>query len=159
MMNREDTAIFQHAIQLAHAGQSDAAYAQFIALRQRGNQQNPDVLLWIAFTTPYQVEAQQMLDTVARLAPNHPDLPAARQRHVQRYQIQYIPVVAVSPVLHCPFCHTHAPAFLQKRISTGGWVTFAVLLLFFFPLCWIGLLIKEDLYVCSGCGMKLGSRG
>lgn len=158
MMNPQDAAIFQQAIQLAHSGQKAAAYAQFTDLRQRGNQQNPDLLLWIAHTTPYQVEAQQMLDSVAALAPNHPGLPAARQLHAQRSQIQQPVLVAarVGPVMHCPYCHTHAPAIIRQRISTGGWITFVVLLFVFLPLFWIGLLIKEDYYVCCGCGIRLG---
>ncbi|HZO73421.1 MAG TPA: LITAF-like zinc ribbon domain-containing protein [Ktedonobacteraceae bacterium] len=159
MMNPGDTAIFQQAIQLANSGQIGAAYAQFTDLLRRGNQGNPELLLWIAFTTSHQAEAQRMLDTVATLAPNHPSLPAARQNYAQRYQIQqYIVGAGVGPALHCPYCRTYAATYIQKRISTAGWITFGVLLLVFLPLFWIGLLIKEDVYVCSGCGIKLGSR-
>nr|AUN37236.1 hypothetical protein [uncultured bacterium] len=45
---------------------------------------------------------------------------------------------------------------IERRISTAGWITFAVLLVFFFPLFWIGLLIKEDVPVCSNCLSKVG---
>jgi hypothetical protein len=44
---------------------------------------------------------------------------------------------------------------IERRISTAGWVTFAVLLVVFFPLFWIGLLIKEDVPVCLACNSKL----
>jgi hypothetical protein len=44
---------------------------------------------------------------------------------------------------------------IEKRISTAGWITFAVLLVFFFPLFWIGLLIKEEVQVCQVCSSKL----
>lgn len=159
MINSENTATFQQAIQLANSGRVDAVYALFTDLLRRGNQGNPDLLLWIAFTTPHQAEAQQMLDTVTALVPNHPSLPAARQHYAQRYQIQqYIVGAGMGPSLHCPYCHRYASTYIQKRISTAGWITFGVLLLFFFPLFWIGLLIKEDIYVCSGCGIKLGGR-
>lgn len=171
MMNSEDTAIFQQAIQLARSGQKETAYAQFSDLRQRGNQENADLLLWIAYTTPYQSEEQQILDTVAALAPYHPGLPAARQSYAQRYHIQQpvpiqqpvfvqqpvpVAVAGVGPVLHCPYCRAHAPALVQQRISTAGWITFGVLLFVFLPLFWIGLLIKENYYVCSHCGVRLG---
>ncbi len=71
---------------------------------------------------------------------------------------EVMPVVGQSsPVrFKCPFCQTESPPLVRQRISTAGWVTFVVLLLFCLPLFWIGLLIKEDYRVCSGCGMKLG---
>ena len=159
MMNPQDAAIFQQAIQLAHSGQKAAAYAQFTDLRQRGNQQNPDLLLWIADTTPYQVEAQRMLDTVAALAPNHPGLPAARQLHVQRSLVQQpVPIAAsFGPVMHCPYCHTHAPAIIRRHTSTAGWIGFIAMLIICFPIAWIvPLLAKENYYVCCGCGIRLG---
>jgi hypothetical protein len=167
MMSSEDAATFQQAMQLANAGQKDVAYAQLNAIRLNGNQNNPDLLLWIAFTTPYQAEAQQTIDSVAAMAPNHPGLPAARQDYMQRYQppqpqqvymappqpvVVYAPL---GPVLHCPYCHAHAPVLIQQRISTAGWVLFVVLLFITLIFCWVGLLIKENYYVCSRCGMKL----
>src|SRR5690349_10419840 len=41
----------------------------------------------------------------------------------------------------CPNCNTHLPPLLERKISTAGWITFAVLLVTVFPLFWIGLLI------------------
>src|SRR6266704_4106062 len=90
-MNSDDAAVFQQAINLANSGQQQAAYDQLCAIRNRGNDNNPDVLLWIAFTTPYQSEAQQALDTVTRLAPSHPGLPEARAYQAQRWQQQAQP--------------------------------------------------------------------
>ncbi len=55
----------------------------------------------------------------------------------------------------CPRCTSQFMPRLERRISTAGWVTFAVLLVFFFPLFWIGLLIKEDVPVCQTCNLKL----
>ena len=58
--------------------------------------------------------------------------------------------------LECPNCRNRfAVPRLERRISTAGWITFSVLLVFFFPLFWIGLLIKEDVRTCPGCGTKL----
>lgn len=55
----------------------------------------------------------------------------------------------------CPFCDTDALPWTTTRISTGGWVVFAILLVFFFPLFWVGLLIKEQNRVCRDCGVRL----
>jgi hypothetical protein len=55
----------------------------------------------------------------------------------------------------CPRCLSHYLPRMERRISTAGWITFAVLLVFFFPLFWIGLLIKEDVRVCQTCKAKV----
>ena len=55
----------------------------------------------------------------------------------------------------CPHCMSQYPPRVERRISTGGWITFAVLLVVFFPLFWIGLLIKEDVRVCQSCNSKV----
>ncbi len=57
---------------------------------------------------------------------------------------------------HCPNCSSTYLPQLERRISTAGWVTFAILLVAFFPLFWIGLLIKEDLRVCPSCKRQVG---
>lgn len=56
---------------------------------------------------------------------------------------------------HCPRCATTMPPRFDSRVSTGGWITFAALLIFFFPLFWIGLLIKENVRVCSVCNLRI----
>lgn len=55
----------------------------------------------------------------------------------------------------CPFCATTYPPLVQRQISTGGWVTFAVLFIFCLPLFWIGLLMKENRVICSVCRRQL----
>lgn len=55
----------------------------------------------------------------------------------------------------CPRCMSHFPPRMERRISTAGWITFAVLLVFFFPLFWIGLLIKENVAICQSCSSKI----
>lgn len=55
----------------------------------------------------------------------------------------------------CPHCTSQMIPRVEKRISTAGWITFAVLLVFFFPLFWIGLLIKEDVPICRACNTRL----
>lgn len=57
---------------------------------------------------------------------------------------------------HCPRCGTTAPPKINKRISDGGWIVFVIMILFCFPLFWIGLLMKEEERVCSMCLAKIG---
>jgi len=56
----------------------------------------------------------------------------------------------------CPRCMSQYLPRVERRISTAGWITFAVLLVFFFPLFWIGLLIKEDVQTCQSCNTRIG---
>ena len=56
----------------------------------------------------------------------------------------------------CPFCGSREPTQTRSQISVGGWVVFAVMLFFCFPLFWIGLLMTEEYHVCSECGHKIG---
>jgi hypothetical protein len=55
----------------------------------------------------------------------------------------------------CPFCGTDAPPEIARRISTAGWIVFAVMIIFCFPLFFIGLLIKEEYSQCSWCRASL----
>jgi hypothetical protein len=193
-MNSDDAALFQQAKRLAHSGQKQAAYDQLCAIRANGNDYDPDLLLWISFTSPYQSEAQEALETATRIAPDHLGLPGARAYHGQQWQQKeypqqsyvqqqypqqqyvqypqqqqyrqqpyvqpyaqvYMPLVPVVSAMQCPYCRTYAPPLIKRRISTAGWVVFAVLFFFTFFFCWIGLLIKEDYRVCSYCGAQLG---
>ncbi|MCS7079026.1 MAG: hypothetical protein NZ585_03115 [Chloracidobacterium sp.] len=56
----------------------------------------------------------------------------------------------------CPYCQTNLPPRLISRVSTAGWITLVVLLLFCWPLFWIGFLIREERCVCRVCGGRLG---
>ena len=64
---------------------------------------------------------------------------------------QYIAPQMFPGTYRCPRCMSQLMPMIERRISTGGWITFAILLIFFFPLFWIGLLIKEDVHVCPSC--------
>jgi hypothetical protein len=155
-MNSTDRETFQQAVQLAQNGQREAAYNLVSTIsRVNENYNDPDMLLLVADTTPHQDEAQQALDRVISVAPNHPGLPVVRNRHLER-----VTVLAQQnrPLFQCPFCHTTVPPRVGRKISTTGWVVFILLTCFVItiPFCWIGLLIKEDYRVCSMCGMKFG---
>lgn len=56
---------------------------------------------------------------------------------------------------HCPRCASQMMPQTIKKISTTGWIVFAVLLVMFFPLFWIGFLIKEDVRVCPVCSLQI----
>ncbi len=74
----------------------------------------------------------------------------------QPQHLAYQPSPQLSPYFHCPHCASQLEPRVERRISTAGWITFAVLLVFFFPLFWIGLLIKEDARVCWTCNNRIG---
>lgn len=61
-----------------------------------------------------------------------------------------------APAWTCPFCRYQGQPTQHHKISTGGWVVFAVLLVFCFPICWIGLGIRETTIECTGCGTPVG---
>lgn len=74
-----------------------------------------------------------------------------------QYMGPAVPVVNVSPMgFRCPYCQSQHTPIVTSQISTGGWVVFAMMILFCFPLFWIGLLMKEYHRVCGSCGMRLG---
>ena len=116
-MNLADTATFQQAVQLAQSGQKETAYGQFSSLaRINSNYTDPDLLLWIAYATPHREEAQQALNSVATIAPNHPGLPEARNRHFQR---EAFLTPQNRPMFHCPYCHTTALPRIERKVSNG----------------------------------------
>ena len=57
----------------------------------------------------------------------------------------------------CPNCMSQFLPRVERRISTTGWILFAAFLLsgIFFWLFWVGLLIKEEVYICPSCGMRV----
>ena len=55
----------------------------------------------------------------------------------------------------CPYCQSQAGSYFVSKISTQGWIVMLILLLFCFPLFWVGFLMKEETYYCRSCQMKL----
>ena len=55
----------------------------------------------------------------------------------------------------CPRCASQVFPTTVRKISTVGWIVFAVLMVLFFPLFWLGLLIKEDVRVCPACNLRI----
>ena len=56
----------------------------------------------------------------------------------------------------CPRCGTSYPPQVEKKISTEGWIVFAVLIVFCLPLFWIGLMMKSEHRICPMCHADLG---
>lgn len=61
-----------------------------------------------------------------------------------------------APVFRCVYCGTTRRPIVKSEVATGGWVLFVVLLFFCFPLCLLGLLVKNHFRTCSDCGIRLG---
>lgn len=55
----------------------------------------------------------------------------------------------------CPNCGTSTLPIIERRISTGGWITFAILLVLTVIFFWVGLLMKENVAVCPVCRITL----
>ncbi|MBS1793748.1 MAG: LITAF-like zinc ribbon domain-containing protein [Acidobacteria bacterium] len=75
-------------------------------------------------------------------------------QHLERRPFQGTP--ARTHDYRCPRCGSQLFPRIVRQISTGGWIVFAVLLVFFFPLFWVGLLIKEEISVCPVCNLRVG---
>jgi len=56
----------------------------------------------------------------------------------------------------CPRCASQLSPKVVRKISTAGWIVFAVLMVVFFPLFWVGLLIKEEVRICTVCKARIG---
>ncbi len=91
--------------------------------------------------------------------PVSPQQPANRFDHAQHgyspAPLMYQQHQPIMQPFQCPRCMSKYVPRIERRISTAGWITFAVLLVFFFPLFWIGLLIKEDAVVCQTCNLRV----
>lgn len=73
----------------------------------------------------------------------------------QPTHLTYQPPNQVAQLFRCPNCTAEMMPRLERKISTTGWIVFAVLLVTVFPLFWIGLLIKEDVAFCQSCNAQL----
>ncbi len=81
--------------------------------------------------------------------------PYATNQTARPQPLAYQQPGAMSYGYRCPRCGAQALPHTVRKISTAGWITFAVLLVAFFPLFWIGLLIKEDVRICPMCNLRI----
>ena len=73
----------------------------------------------------------------------------------QTHQLVYQKPYGIANTYKCPRCNNKVTPRLENKISNAGWIIFAVLLVTFFPLFWIGFLIKEDVSVCPVCQYRI----
>lgn len=66
------------------------------------------------------------------------------------------PAAATGAGYRCPRCSATYLPIVEKKISSEGMLIFILLLFFCFPLCWIGLLMKQESRVCPVCHANLG---
>ncbi len=102
----------------------------------------------------------QTQNEARKTAPTGLDQTAAFNQGNQNYRpvaLAYAQPQHIAQPFRCPQCMSTYPPRIERRISTAGWITFACLLVFFFPLFWIGLLIKEDAMICQTCNAKLNT--
>jgi len=71
-------------------------------------------------------------------------------------QLPYAAPHAAAAGYRCPRCGAAYLPTVEKKISSEGWVIFILLLFFCIPLCWIGLLMKQEHRVCPVCHADLG---
>ena len=55
----------------------------------------------------------------------------------------------------CPFCGSREPPLTRQQVSGEGIFVFCLLLLFCFPLCFIGLLLTKTTHTCADCGVRM----
>lgn len=101
-------------------------------------------------TDEYHTQAEARRPSSGTAKPTRPDIeirgaPPAPHTVAQMFSGTY----------RCPNCMGQYLPRIERRISTAGWIVFAVLLVIFFPLFWIGLLIKEDVRVCPSCSVRI----
>jgi RNA polymerase subunit RPABC4/transcription elongation factor Spt4 len=138
-------------IQCQNCGQGNAPESQFcrfcgtrFVVRQEYSPQGetyraPRPYAWK--TDEYQTHADPR-----RTAPPQP----AGAQNLAPHESQYF-----AGNYRCPTCMSQFLPKVERRISTTGWIVFAVLLVVFFPLFWVGLLIKEDVHICPSCSTRL----
>jgi DNA-directed RNA polymerase subunit M/transcription elongation factor TFIIS len=60
--------------------------------------------------------------------------------------------------VRCRECGSTRRPVTREEISQNGWILFIVLLIVFWPLCFIGLFQKETYEICDDCGARLRPR-
>lgn len=82
---------------------------------------------------------------VLEVAEDEDDRRSRRKRHHSSFE--------------CPRCGSREKPEIRKETAAVGWILFVVLLLFFFPLCWLGIFMRETWEVCWACGHRVHKEG
>lgn len=99
-------------------------------------------------TDEYQTQAEARASRPLMQPHTQPLQPAHQQYSMQT---SYRGPQDLSGNYRCPFCGTNYLPVIERRVSTAGWITFALLLIFTLVFFWIGLLIREDVHICPVC--------
>ncbi|HMQ03483.1 MAG TPA: LITAF-like zinc ribbon domain-containing protein [Pyrinomonadaceae bacterium] len=99
-------------------------------------------------------EYQTQTDARARPDNVHSFAGHAQQDYAQ--PLAHAPFAYMGANYRCPNCGTTTLPITERRISTAGWITFALLLVFTVIFFWIGLLMKQNVSVCPVCRATLG---
>lgn len=100
-------------------------------------------------TDEYQTQSERRVQQPVGTQPMNPPFPTAYP--LAHQGAGYYPAASY----RCPNCGTSTLPIVERRISTAGWITFALLLVFTFIFFWIGLLIRENVTVCPVCRATL----
>ncbi len=103
----------------------------------------------------YPQNSPQMVQPLQPPQPAH--LYQPHQAHQQQPQSHPYPNAQYYAMQHyyCPNCRTQVSPRVERKIAPAGWIVFAVLLVSFFPLFWLGFFIKEDRRSCPICRTRL----
>lgn len=101
-------------------------------------------------TDEYQIPGEKTKTKPISQVPPLPNFQPQQNMAVQPFQQN----LGITSHVVCPRCTRQNFPVIKQQVSTAGWITFAILLVTIFPLFWIGLLIKEDAYVCPVCNFK-----
>ncbi|MGQ9896922.1 MAG: LITAF-like zinc ribbon domain-containing protein [Acidobacteriota bacterium] len=106
---------------------------------------------------PYGPAPQPVIPPPSPMAPPLSALPTVPQVVPPLPQMQplLIQQFFVTGGFVCPYCRTTLPPRITSRVSLVGWIMLGLLLLFCFPLFWVGLLIQEEVCRCRNCGRRL----
>ena len=125
--------------------------AQFQQQVQTYNPPRPYAWQTDEFQTNNEARANRTADHVMAPASQY-----APQPLYAPMQVSYRGPQDMSGQYRCPNCGTNYLPVVERRISTAGWITFSLLLVFTLIFFWIGLLIKEDVPICPICRSRVG---
>lgn len=145
-------------IECVRCGQANSAESNFcrycgVSLRGPAPQRAPDQPDYtITPPRPYLWKSDeiQLPDNRKTRPINMPPPPPPKANRLARVTEQDI-----AYGYRCPRCATQLLPRIVRKTSTAGWILFAVMLITFFPLFWIGFLIKEDVRVCPVCNLRV----
>lgn len=150
--------------QCQNCGQANTAESQFCRFcgtkflqQQRQNAfeyQQPQPYSWKTDEFQTKSTSRKTLSVDESPSQNEVHFPAPQQYRSEPLMNQGVRFV--DPNYRCQHCMSQFLPKTERRISTAGWIVFAVLLVAFFPLFWVGLLIKEDVDVCPSCSTRVG---